>query len=418
MKVYKKRNNCRLCGSKKVFKFLDLPNTPPGEQLKKNTNQKHYNVPIDLFFCSNCFHVQLLAIPSNNLMWNNEYTFMPGYNPDIINHFSKTVLYLKNRLNLKIKKAFEIGSNDGLFLSLLKKNFSSNVLGADPSLLPRKFAQKKGIKTLNMFFDYKNSKSIKKKYGKFDLVVANNVFAHCDNLSGMLKGIENILDNDGYFIFEASNLLDVLKKKLIGTIIHEHLSVHSITSLIPFFKKHNLELVDVLHSQKIQGGVIVGIVKKINKKNKISENIKKHLQNEIKFGLRSKTKLKRYANEFKIFFKKFQKKIISNDVKKNIFCIGAARSLPIIIKILDIERNIKSVLDNNKFKFNKYLPSRYSIKIESQNKHKYSREKIYLITAWVHTERVLSMLKKQVSKKGENLKIITIFPKFKILHLK
>ena len=68
-------------------------------------------------------------------------------------------------------------------------------------------------------------------------MVANNVFAHCDNLSDMLKGIENILDDKGYFVFEASNLLDVLKKKLIGTIIHEHLSVHSITSLVPFFKK-------------------------------------------------------------------------------------------------------------------------------------------------------------------------------------
>ena len=36
----------------------------------------------------------------------------------------------------------------------------------------------------------------------------------------------------------------------------------------------------------------------------------------------------------------------------------------IIIKILDIEHNVKSVLDNNKFKFNKYLPSRYSIKMK------------------------------------------------------
>ena len=150
----------------------------------------------------------------------------------------------------------------------------------------------------------------------------------------------------------------------------------------------------------------------------ISDNVKKQLQNEIKFGLRSKTKLIKYANEFKIFFKNFQKKITRKNIKKNIFCIGAARSLPIIIKILDIEHNVESVLDNNKFKYNKYLPSRYSIKIENQNNHKYSKEKIYLVTAWVHTERVLRTLKKHVSKTGENLKIITIFPKFKILHLK
>ena len=62
----------------------------------------------------------------------------------------------------------------------------------------------------------------------------------------------------------------------------------------------------MLHNQKIQGGVIV-IVKKINKKNIVSDNVKKQLQNEIKFGLRSKTKLKKYANEFKIFFKNFKK---------------------------------------------------------------------------------------------------------------
>ncbi len=418
MKVYKKRNNCRLCGSKKIVKFLDLPSVPPGEQLKKNINQKYYEVPIDFFFCTKCFHVQLLSIPSNKLMWNNEYTFMPGYNPDIVNHFNNTVLHLKNKLNLNIKKAFEIGSNDGLFLSLLKKNFSSKVLGADPSLLPRKFAKKNGIKTLNMFFDFKNSKIIKNKYGKFDLVVANNVFAHCDNLSDMLRGIYNILDNDGYFIFEASNLLDVLKKKLLGTIIHEHLSVHSITSLVPFFKRHNLEIVDVLHNKKIQGGVIIGIVKKINKKNIIYKNVKYHLENEKKFGLKSKTKLKKYSNEFKDFFKKFNNQIFRNNPKNNIICIGAARSLPIIIKILGIEHHIKSVLDNNKFKFNKYLPSKYNIKIENQNTHNFSKKNVYLITAWVHTNRVKNMLKNKILKSKQNLKVITIFPKFKIIQLK
>ena len=136
----------------------------------------------------------------------------------------------------------------------------------------------------------------------------------------MLKGIENILDDKGYFVFEASNLLDVLKKKLIGTIIHEHLSVHSITSLVPFFKKHNLEIIDVLHNQQIQGGVIVGIVKKINKKNTIFKNVKYHLENEKKFGLKSKTKLINYAKEFKTFFKKFNNQILKYNIK-NIICI-------------------------------------------------------------------------------------------------
>ena len=90
----------------------------------------------------------------------------------------------------------------------------------------------------------------------------------------------------------------------------------------------------MLHNQQIQGGVIVGIVKKINKKNKIFKNVKYHLENEKKFGLKSKTKLINYAKEFKTFFKKFNNQILKYNIKKNIICIGAARSLPIIIKLL------------------------------------------------------------------------------------
>ena len=146
--------------------------------------------------------------------------------------------------------------------------------------------------------------------------------------------------------------------------------------------------------------------------------MKYHLENEKKFGLKSKTKLNKYSKEFKDFFKKFNNQILRNDIKKNIICIGAARSLPIIIKILGIEHHIKSVLDHNKFKFSKYLPSKYNIKIENQNVHKFSKKNVYLITAWVHTNRVKNMLKNKILKSKQNLKVITIFPKFQILHLK
>ena len=420
IKNYKKRNSCRLCSHPNLQKFLNFPKVPPGEQLKKKFTDKHYLVPIDLYFCQKCYHVQVIHIPKDSLMWNDEYTFMPSKNTNIIKHFNSTVLYLKKNLKLNFKKAFEIGSNDGLFLSLVQNHFSSKVLGADPSLIPRKEALKNKIKTLPIYFNYQNSKKIKNKHGKFDLVIANNVFAHSDKLPDMLKGIENILEKNGYFIFEASYLLDVLKKKLIGTVIHEHLSVHSLLSLIPFLKKNNLEFVDVIHNSKIQGGVIIGIVKKINKKNTKSINFLNLLSKEKKFGLNKSSKLKQYGEEFSVFFKKFKTKIVKKIVKKNgdknLFCIGAARSLPIMLKVLDIEEFANKVLDNNKFKFRKYLPSSYKIQIFDQNQHEFSERNMYLISAWVHTKNIVNLIKKNKIK-NKKIKIITIFPFFKIYNI-
>ena len=63
------------------------------------------------------------------------------------------------------------------------------------------------------FFNLLESKFLKKKYGKFDLITANNVCAHVDKLNNFTKGVKNILKTDGVFIFEVGYFYDVYKNK-------------------------------------------------------------------------------------------------------------------------------------------------------------------------------------------------------------
>ena len=63
-------------------------------------------------------------------------------------------------------------------------------------------ATTEGIKTLPEFMNIKLSQSIKKNYGLAKIVTANNAFAHMDDLIGMLKSINNLLDPNGIFVFE------------------------------------------------------------------------------------------------------------------------------------------------------------------------------------------------------------------------
>ena len=114
--------------------------------------------------------------------------------PQIIRLYQDHIL---NRLQKKICKDFKIkkssfiveaGSNDGTFLSEVKKISSPLVLGVDPSRNITNLARKKNINTLTSYFNFKNAKKIRFKYGEADILYGANVFNHVDDNIDFLKG--------------------------------------------------------------------------------------------------------------------------------------------------------------------------------------------------------------------------------------
>ena len=96
---------------------------------------------------------------------------------------------------------------------------------------------------------------MKKKYKSFDLITANNVFAHSPHLYDFSQGVKNLLSTKGVFVLEVSYLPTVLTKKTFDTIYHEHMSYHALKPLVNFFKMQNLEVFD-FQLVEAQGGSI------------------------------------------------------------------------------------------------------------------------------------------------------------------
>ena len=413
MITYKVTKNCRLCKSKKLKKILNLPPTVPGEQLKKNKYEKNINlIPIDLYLCTKCKHVQLIHVPNFKNLWGKEYTFKPSDNPELINHFKKTINYFLINHKKNVRSAFEVGSNDGIFLKILKEKTNCKTLGIDPSDEPVKIARKNKITTIKDYFTFNFSKKIKKEIGTFDLIIANNVFAHMNDMESITKGISNLLEKNGYFIFEASYLVDVLNKFLIGTIIHEHISIHSVKALFPFLSKFDLNLIDIIHVKDIQGGALIGIAKKRKttfKTKKVKEFILKEKKNNF-------TKVEGFLNYQKKFDKKiksFQNKINKYLKTNQLVGYGAARSAPLIIDLFNLSNEIKYIIDDNPRKINKFMQVG-NISIQPYKKVKNDiNNKIIIILGWAQTKRIISFLKKNHKK----IIIITIFPKFEIIKI-
>ncbi len=411
---YKITKNCRLCKSSRLKRILKLPPTVPGEQLKKNKTEKNINfIPIDLYLCKSCKHVQLIHVPNFKNLWGKEYTFKPSDNPELINHFKNTINYFLSNHKKNVVSAFEVGSNDGIFLKILKQKTNCKTLGIDPSDEPVKIARKSNIKTIKDYFSHNLSKKIKKEQGTFDLIIANNVFAHMNDMESIAKGISNLLDTNGYFIFEASYLLDVFNKFLIGTIIHEHISIHSVKALFPFLNKFNLNLIDLIRVKDIQGGALIGIAKKTN--SKIKNNIvKKFINLEQKNNLTKVSGFLNYQKKFDSKILNFQKKINKILNSKKIIGYGAARSAPLIIDLFNLKDKIQYIIDDNPRKINKFMQVGDIPIMSYKMVKKDLNNKIIIILGWAQSKRIINFLKT----KHKNIFIITIFPKFEIIKIK
>ncbi len=139
----------------------------------------------------------------------------------------------------------DIGSNTGVLLKAFKKN-KIRIVGVDPATNICKIAIKKGIPTINSFFNKQSVNKIISKYGKPKIVTGTNVFAHVNDLNTFIKNIKKLIDKTkGIFVIEVPHFLHLMKFLAYDTVYHEHLSYITVKPLISFFKKFKLEIIDI-----------------------------------------------------------------------------------------------------------------------------------------------------------------------------
>jgi SAM-dependent methyltransferase len=409
MKDFKFKKSCRLCRSK-VIKVLNLNPTPLANNLEKNLkksiNSKFYN--LDLYRCSNCFHVQLGIVINENVLFKN-YLYRTGISKEFHKHFDKYAADLSK--NKKIKNTIvDIGSNDGTLLDyFLKRGY--NTVGVEPARNLKKYNNKKH-KIFLEFFTSKTVKKIQAVSKNIDFIVANNVFAHIDGLEKVILNCKKLMTEKTVLSFEVSYLREVLNKNLFDTIYHEHLDYHHLKPLIKFFKKLNLCLFDakVINTH---GGSIRIYVKRNNNKLMISSRLKKLIKIENNLGLNLKK-----TNIFKILENKInyiRKNLILkiNKFKKTkIIGFGVPAKLVTLFFQLGLnEINILNLIDDNELKQNKFLPGT-DIQVVSKKILNKKEKVMIIIFAWNVAVSIIKKINKQYPKK---FKFLIPLPKVRIL---
>ena len=293
--AYRTRESCRLCSSRALERVLSLTPTPPANAfvtaVERDRPQPVF--PLDLHFCRDCGHVQLLTVVDPRVLFEN-YVYVSGTSPVFVRHFEAYADDVMRYFSLERGAlAVDIGSNDGTLLGFFQKA-GLRILGIDPAKAIAEAATARGIPTIAGFFTPASAARIRAEHGPAAVITANNVFAHIDDLSGVTEGVRSLLSPDGVFVFEVSYLVDVIEKTLFDTIYHEHLCYHSVRPLIPFFRAHGMELIEAIRVDS-HGGSLRGIARLAGGKWPVGASVAAALETEAKMGLERPDTFRRFG---------------------------------------------------------------------------------------------------------------------------
>jgi len=390
MENYVLEKKCRICSSTNLKLILDLENQPPANALidKNMLDNIEEKFPLRLFWCNDCFLVQLLDIVNKEFLFKN-YLYMTSASTPIVNHFSEYAksIYEKFLYNIDNPLVVEIGSNDGSLLSGFKK-LGVSILGIEPASNLSKIANDSKITTINDFFSTNIAKEIANS-NQVSVIVANNVIAHIEDLHDLMKGIKIIIDNDGIFIFEVPYLIDFIKKLEFDTIYHEHLSYFSILPLIKLMSQFGLEIFDI-EKYDVHGGSLRIFVSKKNNF-KINNSVQKFIDDEYEFGLNDFAVYEKFA--IKVYeLKKNLKKILLQLKKENksIFGYGASAKGNVLLNFCNIDNELLDfIVDTTTLKHGKYTPGTHIPVISSEKFLEKGKNDVALLLAWNYADFIL-----------------------------
>jgi 2-polyprenyl-3-methyl-5-hydroxy-6-metoxy-1,4-benzoquinol methylase len=405
---------CRLCNSKKLFKFLDLGSHPPSDQFKQkaelNNSTTYY--PLQVFSCNFCGFKQLNYVVDPKILYQQNYPYESSLTNEVKKHFSEFALSTIQEYKLRKNDLIvDIGSNTGVLLSAFKKN-KLKIMGIDPASNMCKIAIKRGIPTINNFFNKSSAQKTLSKCGKAKVITGSNVFAHVNNLRLFMKNIKNLLHKkQGIFVIEVPHFLHLIKNLEYDTIYHEHLSYISVKPLVSFLKKFSLEIIDV-QQRDIHGGSIRIFISGV-RNYKVKKSVAKICKMENKAKLNSK----------KILIN-FQKRVIQNRIqltalltklkkmKKKIIILSAPAKGMTLINYCKIDKDyIDFATEKSSIKQNLYTPGG-NIPIYSDDKILKSMPDYALLLAWNFSKEIVNNNIEYLKKGG---KFIIPIPNIKII---
>ncbi len=411
---YKNLSKCRICNSKNLKLITNLGKQPISNQFISVTNHKkiiHDKISLKVLKCYNCGLVQLSNTVNSNQIYR-EYWYRSGINKTMrlaLNDIKKASMKL-----IKLKKndlIIDIGCNDGTLLNFFDEK-KYQLVGFDPALnLSNKNEKFKRIKN---YFSLNNLLKAKVRK-KAKLITSIAMFYDLDNPNKFVRDIHSSLDENGLWVIQFADLLEMLNLKMYDQIIHEHLEYYHLKPLEFLLNKNKLKIIKI-EKNNVNGSSYRIFVKKNLAKFKEHKSVKYFRKLENKAKLENVSTYKKFNKEI-VSHKNKLVKIIRELNKKNkkVFGLGASTKGNVILNYCNFtKKEIKFLVDRNPLKDGcKAIGS--NIPIISEEKARKLKPDYYLLLPYFFKNEIAKRERKFLSEGG---KIIVPLPKIEIIKQK
>lgn len=387
--------NCRFCNTKLEVNFVDLGMTPTCQEHivpeKLNSMEKFY--PLHAFVCHQCWLVQLKDYEIPESLFSDDYAYYSSYSDSWLTHSSKYTELMVKRFELDATNfVSEIASNDGYLLQYFKDK-KIPVLGIEPAGKVADVAIDKGITTEKLFFGVETANALILKYGKTDVLAANNVLAHVPDINDFVGGMKLFLKEGGIITVEFPHLQNLIEQNQFDTIYHEHFSYLSLTAVTTIFEYHGLEIFDVEEINTHGGSLRIYAKHKEDTTKKVYPSVENILRRELDLGFKSVA----YYQSFNEKVKETKRSLLEFLIKvkregKTVVGYGAPGKGNTLLNYCGIKTDfIDYTVDRSPHKQDNYLPGSH-IPIYAPDKILETKPDYVLILPWNLKDEIMAQM--------------------------
>ncbi|MDD4899088.1 MAG: class I SAM-dependent methyltransferase [Candidatus Omnitrophica bacterium] len=393
--MYSQIKQCRICGNRELVPILNLGAQALTGVFPKKKDEPVSRAPLELVKCMGgneeaCGLVQLRHSCNLNELYADNYGYRSGLNKSMVEHLQRKVKKIEGLVTLAPGDLIvDIGSND----STLLRSYSDNKLllvGIDPTGAKFKEFYPPYISLIPSFF---SAEAVKKAYPgkKAKIITSIAMFYDLESPLGFMLEINEVLGDEGIWVFEQSYLPSMLSANAYDTVCHEHLEYYALKQIFWLTQKAGLKIIEVEKNDVNGGSFSVAVAKKGSAKWQESAEARKILKEEEKNGLDSLKPFEEFSQ--RVF--RHREELLENIEKinrqgKKLFGYGASTKGNVILQFCSLtEKEIPCIAEVNKDKFGCYTPGTL-IPIISEAEAKKMQPDFFLVLPWHFRENIIS----------------------------